>query len=297
MNDLDQFKQTYITECFELLVEMEEKLMALDPDAAEMEQLNAIFRCAHSIKGGSGAFGFDYITNFTHVLEALLDAMREGRVAPSREAVDTLLKASDIVTQMVRAAQEGVRPPDDLGADVKARLEAFAGGMAKGETDAAYGLFGEEPEQMSDSESSWRIDFAPHETLFTTGNEPLLILRELARLGKCEITAYTARVPEIAYLTATNCHIGWSIQLLTAQPEAAIREVFEFVVDHCDLKIEAIELPAAGPETALHTPRAVKIASAAEDQQGTKAPQTTSMFLPTWWRWPHCFTRLHSPNC
>src|SRR3954468_24471902 len=104
MNSLDQFKQTYITECFELLVEMEERLLALNVEAADNEALNAIFRCAHSIKGGSGAFGLDYITNFTHVLEALLDSMREGKIAASREVVDTLLKAADIVTQMVHAA-------------------------------------------------------------------------------------------------------------------------------------------------------------------------------------------------
>ena len=82
----------------------------LRPETANSESLNAIFRCAHSIKGGSGAFGFDYITNFTHALEALLDAMREGKVPPTREAVDTLLKSVDVVTEMVEAAKQGVQP-------------------------------------------------------------------------------------------------------------------------------------------------------------------------------------------
>ena len=127
MNNLDQFKQTYITECFELLAEMEERLLGLDVEAADSEALNAIFRCAHSIKGGSGAFGFDFITGFTHVLEALLDAMREGKVTLSREAVDTLLKSVDVVTKMVQAANENRIPPADLGAEIKVRLERLAG--------------------------------------------------------------------------------------------------------------------------------------------------------------------------
>ncbi|MEI7669996.1 MAG: Hpt domain-containing protein [Pseudomonadota bacterium] len=126
MNDLDQFKQTYITECFELLVEMEERLLGLDIEEADKEALNAIFRCAHSIKGGSGAFGFNYITNFTHILEALLDSMREGKVLPSQEIVDTLLKATDIVTKMVQAAKDDVVLPENLGNDIKLKLEAFA---------------------------------------------------------------------------------------------------------------------------------------------------------------------------
>lgn len=276
MNDLDQFKQTYITECLELLVEMEERLLGLDPEAPDREQVNAIFRCAHSIKGGSGAFGFDYITNFTHVLEALLDSMREGKVAVSREAVDTLLKAADIVTQMVHAARDGVRPPDNLGSNVKARLEQFAGNtMAAGGGDA-YGLFDCALPAPATAEKIWQIDFAPHETLFSTGNEPLLILRELARLGTAEITAYTARVKEIAYLNAASCFIGWSVQLATDKPEAAIREVFEFVTDHCDLKIAALALPPGEAEAGVAAPRAVKIAPAVEDGGG-KPQQTTSI--------------------
>lgn len=251
MNDLDQFRQTYFTECFELLAEMEEGLMELDVEAADKEQLNAIFRCAHSIKGGSGAFGLTYITHFTHVLEALLDAMREGRVAASRDAVDVLLKAADIVTQMVHAAKDGRTPPADLGADVKAELERLAqsgpGCAATAEENT--------PAPMDRGSGQWNIDFAPHETLFLTGNEPLLMLRELARLGKTEITAYTARVNEIAYLNAAHCMMGWNIRLTTDRPESVIREVFEFVTDHADLKIEPVaqeSQPEAGETPKIH---------------------------------------------
>lgn len=272
MNNLDQFKQTYITECFELLVEMEERLLGLDIDAADDEALNAIFRCAHSIKGGSGAFGLDYITNFTHVLEALLDAMRENKVLPSREIVDTLLKATDIVTQMVHAAKTNAPPPDNLGADIKVQLETFAGIKQHNTKSSDYGLFDAEPANTS-SEFDWRIDFMPEESLFITGNEPLLILRELARLGKTEITTYTARVPEIAYLNATSCYLGWSIKLTTSKSEAAIHEVFEFVSDHCVLKIEPV--PAMPALTGV-SPRMIKPTVVAEDS-GVRTNQTTSI--------------------
>src|SRR3989344_6764841 len=99
MDELQRFKETYIAECYELLEDMEEKLLALDEDNPNIEDLNAIFRCAHSIKGGSGAFGFHRITKFTHILEELLDAMREGEMAPTREVIDALLASVDIVKQ------------------------------------------------------------------------------------------------------------------------------------------------------------------------------------------------------
>ena len=284
MNDLDQFKQTYITECFELLVEMEERLLALDPEAADMEQLNAIFRCAHSIKGGSGAFGLGYITNFTHVLEALLDSMREGRVLPTSQAVDTLLQSVDVVTKMVEAARDNATPPADLGADVKARLEAFAGGgFTASAASSAYGLFDDGPASAICDETLWQIDFAPHEGLFLTGNEPLLLLRELSRLGTAHITAYTARVPEVAYLNPTGCYMGWAIQLSTTKPESAIHEVFEFVTDHCDLKIARIEQeasPAATSpitESAQFEPPSRATKAVATEEQPSKAMQTTSI--------------------
>ncbi|MDR3449174.1 MAG: chemotaxis protein CheA [Alphaproteobacteria bacterium] len=274
MAELDQFKQTYITECFELLGEMEERLMVLDVEAADAEALNAIFRCAHSIKGGSGAFGFDFITVFTHALEALLDVLREGKVAPSREAVDLLLKSADVVTQMVTAARDGQRPPDNLGSDIKAELERFAGaGPAVAGAEAAYGLFDEEPATDAAPERLWHIDFAPHPTLFATGNEPLLILRELARLGTATILADSSQVPLLADLDAAACFLRWTIDLRTARDEAAIREVFEFVEDHCDLKI-AGENPAPA---ILAPPRKDSPPTAAGDEAPARPAPATSI--------------------
>jgi two-component system chemotaxis sensor kinase CheA len=238
VNELDQFKQTYITECFELLSDMESRLMDLDPDSADKESLNAIFRCAHSIKGGSGAFGLDYIMNFTHVLEALLDSMRDGKIRPTRAAVDILLKSVDIVTKMVQAAKDGVRPPEQFGDEVMKQLQQFVS-FNESNTQAdcsGYGLFDEAP-AASGLEQHFDIELSPHESLFTTGNEPLLILRELERLGRATIQANIHRVPPFTALNPSVCYIAWSIALVTSRSEADVREVFEFVENHCDLKI------------------------------------------------------------
>lgn len=275
MVSLDQFKQTYITECFELLADMESLLLGLDIDAADVEQLNAIFRCAHSIKGGAGAFGLDSIMNFTHVLEALLDSMRSGLVKPSRIAVDMLLKAVDIVTQMVNAAQDNILPPAGLGAELLGQLKELAAGAGSGEA-AGNGQTGNKEKIAGYAEHCWQINFAPHETLLATGNEPLLILRELAGLGKAEITAFTHRVPLLEELNPTCCYIGWSIILHAACTETAIREVFEFVSDHCDLSIvmEA-EGPGPGEENIEVIPRAIKLTPA--EDTGVRATQATSI--------------------
>jgi len=231
MSILDQFKQTYITECFELLADMESLLLNLDCDAADNEQLNAIFRAAHSIKGGSGSFGLDYITDFTHILETLLDAMREGKLRPTREAVDMLLKSVDVVSQMVTAAKDGITPPQTLGKELRKQLEQFVG-----QSTAEISPHQEES-QPQEVMATYDINFIPHENLPSTGNEPLLILSELAGLGESKITADISRIPTFAELNPTACYITWQIELKTAKTLHAIEEVFEFVSDYCDLKI------------------------------------------------------------
>ncbi len=238
--DLERFKQSYINESLELLAEMEERLLDLDPETADNEQLNAIFRCAHSIKGGSGAFGLTYITNFTHVLEALLDAMREGKVLPTRDAVDILLKATDIVHQMVRAAQEGTTPATNLGKDILEKLQQYASHTPTTET-AAYGLFDDTPVTGNADHTTYSIVFAPHLNLFATGNEPLLLLQELAKLGDATIVADTTKVPNLDALDPEQCYLSWNITLVTDKSVAAIKEVFEFVEDACDLSVTAQE--------------------------------------------------------
>jgi two-component system chemotaxis sensor kinase CheA len=275
MVSLDQFRETYLAECSELLEDMEERLVALKPETANSESLNAIFRCAHSIKGGSGAFGLDYITNFTHALEALLDAMREGKMPPTREAVDTLLKSVDIVTQMVQAAKQGVEPPENLGADVLAVLKQLAGGASPCD-DAKVAV---PPPDIPDPDGQkrfWQIDFTPHAGLFSTGNEPLLILRELATLGKMEVVASTTRVPPLASLDATSCCLGWSITVRTSHPESAIREAFDFVEDHCDLKITEIIRDASSATQLGHMINTGKDVPVTEDQ-GLRTTQPTSI--------------------
>lgn len=233
-DELQQFKSTYITECLELLEVMEESLMNLDEASADVEKLNAIFRCAHSIKGGAGAFGFNRIAGFTHILEALLDQMREGKIAPTRRVIDTLLKAKDIVLTMVNCARDNVAVDDAYGQDIAAELSkicdmpAPSASMAKQSTSA------------SSEATCFRIRFVPHTSMIAHGSEPLLLLRELKRLGECSIVCDPAKIPALGSFQCENCYLSWEITLTTQKPKAVIMEVFEFVEDECELSIEEI---------------------------------------------------------
>jgi two-component system chemotaxis sensor kinase CheA len=279
MVSLDQFRETYLTECTELLAEMEERLVALTPETADSEMLNAIFRCAHSIKGGSGAFGFDTITSFTHGLESLLDVMREGKVQPTREVVDILLKSVDIVTLMVSCAKQGTPVPAETGADVLVNLKKIAAGSqeqnsASAETKAPAMTKDEGPVHF------WQIGFMAHENLFASGNEPLLILREVARLGNVSVVTQIHRIPPLESINPEACYLAWSIRLETTKPESAVREIFEFVEDDCDLTITIVEDIAITASIAVEedeAPKATMIAQTATEEQNVHTATTTSI--------------------
>ncbi|MDA0781034.1 MAG: chemotaxis protein CheA [Rickettsiales bacterium] len=235
MDDLQRFKETYITECFELLEDMEERLLGLDQDNPNNEELNAIFRCAHSIKGGSGAFGFNRITSFTHILEELLDAMREGDLAPTREVTDALLSSVDIVRQMVVAAQSGVEAEAGIEDEVSEHLRSVLGSESnvceqKSESDKSD----------DDEISIFSIEFKPKEDMLISGNEPLLIINELKSLGDLQCEINTDNLPDINKLNPEKCYVSWSFSLETEKTIDDIREVFEFVEDECELIIEKI---------------------------------------------------------
>lgn len=99
--DLEQFYQIFFEEASELLAEMESRLLGLDIQSPDAEDLNAIFRVAHSIKGGAGTFGFTDMTEMTHMLESLLDKLRKGELEIRSEMVDAFLQAGDVLKKQL----------------------------------------------------------------------------------------------------------------------------------------------------------------------------------------------------
>jgi two-component system chemotaxis sensor kinase CheA len=123
--DLTQFHQTFFDEAQEHLDEMERLLLAVDVHAPGAEELNAIFRAAHSIKGGSGTFGFNDMAELTHVLESLLDKVRNSEMALSNDIVEASLQAGDVIRKQLQGHREGFDVAPDEAVTIKATLTAL----------------------------------------------------------------------------------------------------------------------------------------------------------------------------
>ncbi len=128
--DMSQFFQVFFEEASEHLANMENLLLNLDVDNPSLEDLNAIFRAAHSIKGGSGTFGFTDMTEVTHVLEGLLDRLRKEELGLRPEMVDTFLAAGDILRAQLEHHQGGPEADAEQIRDICARLVELASGEA-----------------------------------------------------------------------------------------------------------------------------------------------------------------------
>ena len=151
--DVSQFHQTFFDEAEEHLGDMEKLLVTLDPAAPDREQLNAIFRAAHSIKGGAGMFGFPEMAQLTHVLESLLDQLRGGALMPCTAMVDVFLQARDVLCALLNHYRSGdaqavaALPIDGICAQL-----AQWGANGPMRTEAGFGLF--EAEQPASTEEA-----------------------------------------------------------------------------------------------------------------------------------------------
>lgn len=124
--DMSQFFLVFFDEAEELLAEMEKLLLEVDVATPDPEDLNAIFRTAHSIKGGASTFGLNDMTDVTHVLESLLDKIRKGEMALTSEHVDAFLAAKDILKMQLDGHRNGSPVDQDAVGDVRMLLQSLS---------------------------------------------------------------------------------------------------------------------------------------------------------------------------
>ncbi|MEO8115477.1 MAG: chemotaxis protein CheA, partial [Phenylobacterium sp.] len=304
---LEAIKVTFFQECDELLGELETGLLAMEAGEGDDETVNAVFRAVHSVKGGAGAFGLEALVRFAHVFETAMDEMRTGRLAPEGPVIKVLLRAADILTDLVNAAKTDSAVDEARSAGVAAELKEICnpGSSESGEGEAeesdGYAELGFKPVRMDvdmpdaapvadhKGPSAWSIQFRPRPELYAKANDCLTLLRELARLGDCQLELDRSTLPALEDMDPEGSYLAWTISLTTEHLEAEIRDVFEFVDGDCDLVIERMSGPEpddsaeaalpvepveqAAPEPALDVEALIAAASAPREEP---APSQTA---------------------
>ncbi|MEM6819920.1 MAG: chemotaxis protein CheA [Pseudomonadota bacterium] len=272
--DIDEITEVFIEESLEGLDIMEHGLLNLDIGAADPETMNAIFRAAHSIKGGGATFGFTEISEFAHDLETLLDEMRQGERPVTREGVDLTLQSVDCLRAMIRALATG----EDLSVEAATLRAALATMLADGNnsgvpTEAATAATSAEPAQAP--VIGWTISFTPKPELFVHGNDPSAIFAELQRISSTDVTCSGFEGVDFESLDPTRCALRWDIVLYDGVEREQIDEVFSWAIDDCELIVEPVlgEVPAPVAPAASSEPVAAAPAPAADKPAATSAPK------------------------
>ena len=209
--DITQFYQTFFEEADELLAEMEQLLLGLDLQAPDSEHLHAIFRAAHSIKGGAATFGFLALTETTHLLENLLDRARHGDLTLTTKMMDAFLETKDILQAQMGAYREGGEPEPEGVARICAvlrqlALESSAGAVASAGIPAPVQALVVTAQAASTSASVASAAATPLlKVRFTkvSANDCKLLSEELENLG--HVTAQTQTDDSLTVWVETGC--------------------------------------------------------------------------------------------
>ncbi|HBL4692870.1 chemotaxis protein CheA [Citrobacter sedlakii] len=278
--DISDFYQTFFDEADELLADMEQHLLDLAPDAPDAEQLNAIFRAAHSIKGGAGTFGFTILQETTHLMENLLDEARRGEMQLNTDIINLFLETKDIMQEQLDAYKSS-QEPDAASFEYICNALRQLALEAKGETAPAV---------VANARLSV-VDTTPDEGGAPTVEEKLRI--NLSRLKASEIDLLEEELGNLSTLT----DVVKGADSLAATLDGGVAEedvvaVLCFVIEADQISFEKVvapNAPAVAPEPpaavaqpvaavpAVKSPAADAHAGRAEREKPSRASESTSI--------------------
>ncbi len=258
--DMSQFHQVFFDEADEHLANMESLLLAMDVSHPEPEDLNAVFRAAHSIKGGAATFGFSDMADLTHVLENLLDRVRKGSMALTAAMVDVFLQSKDVLHGMLAAHKGGEHADAGLAEGVRQRLLEIEAGASAEPTG------GDAPEPRKDPSRIWTLFIEIDAQATADIGQLLASLGQLGDLSVVQPGDLAARSPWVVVFTST-LEAGEVAESLAF---ALAPDQFHICVDHgCDgddafglfltPDVVAAASEHAGPEPASPMPVAERL--------------------------------------
>ncbi len=246
------------TEAAELLEQIESGLLDLTRSLDDRDQIDAVFRGLHTLKGSGAMFGFEALAAFTHHCETAFDRVRKGDVPATHELVSAVLSAQDHMRALLETPNGDHDAMSASLLDNLHRAVNGAGSPAPAASPAATTAPATEP---AGGLREWRIRFSLPANAMANGTNPLGLLDEMRDLGECKIVADTAGVPELTALEPRDIHLAWDVTLKTEKPRSDIEDVFIFVMDEMELDITEIaaERPAALTAPAAAMPKAVVV--------------------------------------
>ena len=262
---MDEVLNVFSVEAREQLEAMEAGLLQLESGDRDPETINAVFRAAHTIKGGAGVVEIHAVERFTHVLENVLDRLRNGEIEVGGEMITALLAGCDHIGALLDLVSHGEMEPNEelaqAGDAIIDLLKPYLGASkAAGGTLAAKDAEIERTSGTTAVSDCWHISVRFGRQVLRNGMDPLAFLRYLLNLGEvAHIETLTDAIPEAEAMDPESCYLGFEIGFRSHASKDAIERVFEFCRDDCELHIlppnskveEFLELIESLPEETM----------------------------------------------
>ena len=240
----DQHIEVFREEAAELLSSLESSLLELEESPHDEELVAQVFRAMHTIKGSGAMFGFDEVAQFTHEVETVFDLVRKKELAVTKELVSQSLAARDYIRSLLEEQENGA--VDRLQGD--ALMRSFRAMAEKAKNTAILDEKSHEVIEAADTsepelhgDATYRIRVRLAEDISASGTRPENLLRELTELGPCRVVAQPEAIPMLDLLIPEHCYVHWDVVLTTSRGINAIKDVFIFVEDDADIKIELLD--------------------------------------------------------
>ena len=242
---MDELTSTFVAESRDMLAEMEAGLLRLEQAPEDRDNLNAIFRAAHTIKGGSGVIECHFVEAFTHQVENVLDLVRNDEIPVTAELATLLLSCCDQLSALLDTLAAGLGEPDENVKERGAALtQALTGYVPDARLDAESIVPVEQTPELHAtgggvvSTDGWHISIRFGSSVLKNGTDPLTFLRYLATLGEIlSLETISDAIPPAEMMDPESCYLGFEVRFQTRASKAEIEHVFEFVRDDCQLRI------------------------------------------------------------
>lgn len=272
---MEEIFSVFVQEAREQLTAMEDGLLRMEQGDSDADVLGAIFRAAHTIKGASGVVELHHIERFTHILENLLDRVRNNEVVVSSDMITLLLRGCDYMRGMLDVVEQGRVDEDPslagVGQELADGLRAFGNAGASAASvgqapTAAENAAVIQPSANATASGCWHISIRFGRDVLKMGMDPLNFLHYLQQLGEIvHITTLFDTMPVLADFDPEVCYFGFEVRLRSAATQQDIENVFAFCRDDCDLHILAPDSTPADdlplPPAQLPVPSAPEITS------------------------------------
>jgi len=238
---MNQFKETFKEEAYELLGSLEDLLMELEEQPEDPEAIAAVFRVIHTIKGSASMFDFDGIAGFTHSVESVLDGLREGKFQVSKELIDLTLLSRDHIMVMLNSESDSTPEFQEISSDIVGKMHGLVGITSAAEPPRQTEATPEAPlPEVETVMNTFRINFEPHEDLFLSGTNPMTLLKELKDMGEYACVSHKENIPVFDSFNPEKTYIRWEIFLTTERTIDDIKDVFIFIDSSSNIDISVV---------------------------------------------------------